>query len=138
MNYNFSNYTVLIAEDDPLSYRYLELILTKRTGINIVWAKDGIEAVDTCKKRADIDIVLMDLQLPLMDGQTAMQKIKEIKKSIPVVIQTANSWNEEDKKCKKAGCDGFFNKPLNIDNLLEHMYQCLKKYSVKEIAKADY
>ena len=138
MNYDFSNYTALIAEDDPLSYRYLELILTKRTNINIIWAKNGIEAVALFGEHENIDIVLMDLQLPLKDGQTAMKEIKAISPEMPVIIQTANSWNEEDKACKKAGCDGFFNKPLNIDSLIEHMYKCLKQYSAKEIIKSDY
>lgn len=129
MDYQWENYTALIAEDDALNYKYIELLLTKRTGIKIVWAKDGLQAVDACSTNSEIDIVLLDLQLPELDGLNALIKIKAVRPFLPVIIQTANSWNNEDELCKKAGADGFFNKPLNIDDLLEHMELCLKTHS---------
>jgi CheY-like chemotaxis protein len=129
MNYDWSNYKTLIAEDDPLNYRYIELLLTRRTGITPIWAKDGLEAVNKCRENNNIDIVLLDLQLPNLDGLNALKLIKELNPYLPIIIQTANSWNNEEESCKKAGCDGFFNKPLNIDQLLMHMDKCLRIYS---------
>jgi len=129
MNYDWSNYKTLVAEDDPLNYRYIELLLSRRTGIKPIWAKDGLEAVNICRENNDIDIVLLDLQLPNLDGLNALKSIKEFNPYLPIIIQTANSWNNEEEKCFTAGCDGFFNKPLNMDLLLMHMDDCLRVYS---------
>ena len=129
MDYSWKNFTTLVAEDDPLNYRYIELLLSRRTGVNIIWAKDGREALNICRKQKDIDIVLLDLQLPELDGFKTLQMIKMHNPYLPVIIQTANSWNNEEENCLKAGCDGFFNKPLNIDELLLKMDACLKAYT---------
>ena len=129
MDYSWKNYTTLVAEDDPLNYRYIELLLSRRTGVKIIWAKNGKEALNICKKQKDIDIVLLDLQLPELDGFKTLELIKMHNPYLPVIIQTANSWNNEEENCTKAGCDGFFNKPLNIDGLLQKMDTCLKSYA---------
>jgi CheY-like chemotaxis protein len=129
MNYNWSNYKALVAEDDPLNYKYLELLLTRRTELTLIWAKDGLEALKISRENKNIDIVLLDLQLPNLDGLGALHAIKELNPYLPIIIQTANSWNNEEDTCYKAGCDGFFNKPLNIDQLLIHMDKCLKMYA---------
>lgn len=64
MTYNWNNFTTLVAEDDPLNYKYIQLLLSRRTGINTIWAKDGLEALNICKENKKIDIMLLDLQLP--------------------------------------------------------------------------
>jgi len=130
MNYDWNNFTTLVAEDDPLNFKYIELLLSRRTGIKIIWAKDGLEAVQICKKNKSIDLVLLDLQLPELDGIHSLKRIKENNPYLPVIIQTANSWNNEEEECMEAGADGFFNKPLNIDKLLLHMSYCLSTYSL--------
>jgi CheY-like chemotaxis protein len=129
MKYNWSNFRTLVAEDDPLNYKYIEILLTRRTGMTTIWAKDGLEALNISKENKNIDIVLLDLQLPKLDGLGTLQLIKEINPYLPIIIQTANSWNNEKETCYKAGCDGFFNKPLNMDLLLIHMDECLRTYS---------
>jgi CheY-like chemotaxis protein len=129
MDYTWSNFTTLIAEDDPLNYKYMELLLARRTGINIIWAKDGLEATQFIRNNSKIDIVLLDLQLPEIDGLKTLNIIKMDNPFIPVIIQTANSWNNEEELCCEAGSDGFFNKPLNMDRLLARMDECLKIYS---------
>jgi two-component system cell cycle response regulator DivK len=130
MNYTWSQYTTLVAEDDPLNFRYIELLLTRRTGIKIIWAKDGIQAVEMSKKNDKIDIILLDLQLPELDGLSTLKAIREFNQLVPIIIQTANSWNNVESICHEAGCDGFFNKPLNIDELLAHMDYCLESYTL--------
>ncbi|MBN1598321.1 MAG: response regulator [Bacteroidales bacterium] len=129
MNYAWENYTTLVAEDDPLNFRFVELMLKRRTGINIIWAKDGLSAVNICKEKNNVDIVLMDLQLPDLDGIQSLKLIKQFNPYLPIIVQTANSWNNEEEACIESGCDGFFNKPLNFDELLSHMDLCLKSYS---------
>ena len=129
MDYYWKNYTVLVAEDDPLNYRYIELLLVRRTGVSIIWAKDGSQALNQCRENKDIDIVLLDLQLPELDGYKTLELVKMHNPYLPVIIQTANSWNNEEEKCRNAGCDAFFNKPLNMDELLKEMDMCLKTYS---------
>lgn len=137
MSYNWEKYTALIAEDDPMSYKYMELVLKKRTNINILWADDGKKAVEMCKKNGDIDIVLMDLQLPHLDGISSTKMIKSFKPFLPVIVQTANCWNDEKEICLSSGCDDYFTKPLNLDKLMQRIDACLKKYSAKKREKVD-
>ena len=124
MLHNWENYTVLITEDDEMSYRYLEMLLTKKTNINIIWATTGIQAVEYCKIYEKIDLVLMDLQLPELDGLEATKQIKAFKSRLPVIIQTANSMNDEEVRCFNAGCDGYITKPINSATLIG----CMEKY----------
>ena len=127
--YDWGKYTVLLVEDDEMSYRYMELVLTRRTKINVIWAKKGQEALDFCKKNENIDIVLMDLQLPDMNGCDTTIAIKSFKPYLPVIMQTANSWNEEKIKCFDAGCDGYVTKPINLEILFLQIDNCLKKFT---------
>lgn len=138
MIYNWSEYTVLIAEDDPINFRYLELLLSKRTGIQIMWAKNGSEAYEKIINHSVIDIVLLDLQLPELNGLDVLRQAKAILPQLPIIMQTANSWNEEEQNCLMAGCDGFFPKPLDIDMLFKHMDCCIQRYNnIKTINLAD-
>jgi CheY-like chemotaxis protein len=128
---NWSNYTVLIAEDDPINFRYLQLLLEKRTGIQIIWAKNGREAYEKIINHSLIDLVLLDLQLPELNGMDVLRHIKTLLPELPVLMQTANSWNNEEDQCFNAGCDGFYAKPLNIELLFEHMDKCMLEYAEK-------
>jgi CheY-like chemotaxis protein len=77
MEYNWKNRTVLVAEDDEMSFRYIELVLIRRTNINIIWAINGQQAVEFCRLNNHIDLVLMDLQLPVFDGLEAIRQIRQ-------------------------------------------------------------
>lgn len=126
MEYNWQNYTVLVTEDDEISFRYIELVLSRKTNINIIWAINGKQAVEYCEIYDHIDIVLMDLNLPEMDGYEATKQIKSFKPGLPVIIQTANTFNDEDEKCRDAGCDGFVTKPIDLAILFNIINRCLK------------
>ncbi len=115
---DWSNRTILIAEDDEISYKYLYLILTRKTKVNILWALNGQMAVDFCKQYNHIDLVLMDLQLPVLDGIEAIKQIKAFKTNLPIVVHTANAYGEECEKCYEAGCDEYITKPANFQQLL--------------------
>ncbi|MBN2610503.1 MAG: PAS domain S-box protein [Bacteroidales bacterium] len=114
-NYDWEGKVFLIAEDDKFSYKFLESFL-KQTKAEVLHAIDGKEAIDICLKN-NIDLVLMDIQMPEMNGLQATEVIKKFNKHLPVIAQTANAINEEKQKCYEAGCDDFVTKPVNIAEL---------------------
>ncbi len=128
---NLKEYTVLIVEDDAMSYKFLEIVLSKKTGINIIWAIDGKQALDYCKIYKHIDIILTDLQLPLIDGYEVVRQIKMKNADIPVIVQSANSFNNEMKKCLELGCDAYMTKPLNSELLIKNIESLLRSVTSK-------
>jgi PAS domain S-box-containing protein len=119
-----SGKVILIAEDVEYNYRYLNIVLSKNQDVKIIWAKTGIEAVDFCKKNPEISIVLMDIQLPEMNGLDAVRLIKSENRNLPVIAQTAYATPIDIEGCFNAGCDDVLIKPINRITLL----QLLKKY----------
>ncbi len=132
-NHNWENYTVLIAEDDPMSYKFLELVLTKRTKINVIWAINGKQAVEYCRVYDYINLILMDIQLPVMNGFEAIKQIKSLKPNIPIIVQSANSYNGEQEYCMKLGCDGYLIKPINSETLINQIENLLKPIGSKTV-----
>lgn len=121
MTTDWSNHTILIAEDDEISFKFLDLVLTKKTNVNIIWAINGQMAVDFCRLYEHIDLILMDVQLPIIDGVEAIRQIKSFKPHIPIIVQTANAFNDEWEKCFEAGCDEYINKPVNLPDLFQRI-----------------
>jgi PAS domain S-box-containing protein len=115
-DYKWEGRLFLIAEDDKFSYKFLEGFL-KQTKAEILHAVDGRQAVELCMKNKKIDLVLMDIQMPEMNGLEATEEIKKFNKRIPIIAQTANAITEERQKCLNAGCDDFVTKPVNINEL---------------------
>jgi PAS domain S-box-containing protein len=115
-SYNWDKRVFLIAEDDRFSYKFLESFL-KQTNAIVLHAVDGKEAVEKCENNPNIDLILMDIQMPEMNGLEATQKIKKFRSEMIVIAQTANAIAEEKQKCIDAGCDDFITKPVNIDEL---------------------
>ncbi|MBN2487063.1 MAG: tetratricopeptide repeat protein [Bacteroidales bacterium] len=115
--YNWHNVTILVAEDEDLNYKVLDTCLT-RTMAHIIRAKDGATAIEICKNQK-VDLVLMDIQMPGIDGYEATQEIKRINNRTPVIAQTSFALIGEKERCLQAGCDDFITKPLNIDLLLQ-------------------
>jgi PAS domain S-box-containing protein len=109
--------TILLVEDDDLNSLFIHEMLSD-TGLNIIRAKDGIEALDIVFSHPEIEIVLMDLQMPRMDGYECTRKIKEIRKSLPVIAQTAYAFSSEKKECFAAGCNDYLVKPIVPETLL--------------------
>ncbi len=115
-NYNWLGKTILIAEDEESNYRYLEIILSK-TQANIKHAKNGIDAVEICNNNK-IDMVLMDIRMPLMDGLEATRQIREFKKEMPIIALTAYAMNNNKEMSLKAGCNAYMSKPVRKPDLL--------------------
>lgn len=108
---------VLIAEDMHSNFLLLETILSEITE-NIFWAKNGEEAIEICDTH-EIDVVIMDIQMPLMDGFEATQRIKARHKDIPIIVLTAHAYEAEMTKAQYSGCDAYLSKPVDCDQLFE-------------------
>jgi PAS domain S-box-containing protein len=116
--YNWSDYHILVAEDEQNNYMFIEEAL-KKTGANIIWAQDGAIAVEHVKNNPKIDIVLMDIKMPNMDGYEATKEIKKIRKELPVIAQTAYAMSNERNLSIQAGCDEYLTKPIRPKKLLK-------------------
>ena len=121
-NYNWSAKTILVAEDEELNFKVLDSCLSK-THARILRASDGMKAVELCRNEK-VDIVLMDIQMPVMDGYEASQIIKTIEPSLPIIAQTSYAMANEKERCLDAGCDDFITKPLDLDRL----FNLINKY----------
>lgn len=114
---NLMNKTVLVAEDDEFNYLLIETILSQH-GFRVVHAWNGKEAVVLYRYEKAVDIILMDLQMPVMDGFTAMQEIRKLDKNIPVIVQTTYDIDGMKDKAFRMGGNEFITKPIEPDVLL--------------------
>lgn len=119
---DFKNNVVLIVEDEEVNFLILNELLTA-WGISTIWAKNGREAVDLVGLlNQSINLILMDIRMPVMDGYAATMEIKQINASIPIVAQTAFSAPQERLKAQAAGCNGYITKPVD-PNILHHILE---------------
>ncbi|MBN1988641.1 MAG: response regulator [Bacteroidales bacterium] len=116
--YDWSNKVILVAEDVELNYKLISSALIG-TNASIMWARNGEEAVEMCEKNPSINLVLMDIQMPKMDGYDATKAIKRSKPSMPIIAQTAYAMPNDNIKCMEVGCSDYIAKPLNTNILLE-------------------
>ena len=107
---------VLIVEDDEPSLNFLKILLEKFR-IHSVWAKSGLEAINYCKDNSDIDLILMDINMPEMDGYEATREIKKFKPELPIIAQTSNAVEGDLEKVIEAGCDDYISKPIKKEVL---------------------
>ena len=104
---------VLITEDEEVNFFYLKTLLQKADA-KVIRAKNGKEAVDIIRKyKGGIDLILMDLNMPVMDGYEAMRIIKSKHPSIPIIAQTAYTMNNDRHRCLEAGFNDYIAKPIN-------------------------
>ncbi len=128
--YNWEGKTILIAEDEEDNFRYLEVALSI-SNASLIWARNGQEAVDIVKRIPSIDLVLMDIKMPLMNGYDATRKIKSINPNIPVIAQTAYAMSEEREKSIIVGCDDYIAKPINYEDLLNTVSRYMPSIEVE-------
>jgi signal transduction histidine kinase/ActR/RegA family two-component response regulator len=110
--------TILLAEDDESSKEYIYEIY-KNFNVNIIHAINGKDAMEKVLENDTIDIVLMDIKMPVMDGLDATRQIKKIRPDLPIIAQTAFASNFDEQNALKAGCDDFITKPIHRKTLLE-------------------
>ena len=121
---------ILLAEDNELNAEIAETVL-EETGIKVKHVEDGIQCIEELKKMPEkyYDVILMDVQMPNMDGYTATQRIRDLDESraeIPIIAMTANAYDEDRRKAQEAGMDGFLAKPLDVDEMMRLMAQIIK------------
>lgn len=123
-NYDWSEKLVLIVEDVGHNYKFL-MHAIKPTNANFLWAKNGKEAYEICKKDTKIDLILMDINMPIMNGYKAIRLIKNLNKNIPIITQTAYAFAGEREKSIAAGSDDYILKPIRANELLSTMAKYL-------------
>jgi PAS domain S-box-containing protein len=108
---------ILIVEDDDISAKLLSTALAQVPG-EVSRAVDGAEAVDFCRAHPEIDLILMDLKLPTMDGFEAVRRIRQFNPKVPIIAQTAYGLHGDREKALQAGCDNYIAKPIRRKELL--------------------
>lgn len=119
---------ILIVEDDLSSRLYLNKILEK-TGAIILNAGDGSEAIKAVEIDPRIDLILMDIQLPVIDGFGAAKKIRELRSDAVIIAQTAFSLTGDKEKIIASGFDDYITKPIFPQQLIDKLEKALRKNS---------
>jgi CheY-like chemotaxis protein len=117
MNYNWENKWIIVVEDIDFNFKLIKRQL-KKTKAEIVWLKNGQESIDYVKERKPVDVILMDVRMPVMNGIEATRVIKQLNSDIPVIIETACVVGSDYEEVKSSGCDDYLFKPLKADEML--------------------
>lgn len=117
---------ILIAEDDETSFMLLQVFLAPEN-YEILYASDGRKALQLFKENPKIDLILMDLKMPVLDGYQATRQIREMDKKIPIIAQTAYALAGDNKKAFDAGCTDYITKPINRDILVSKIQTLIDK-----------
>ena len=123
--HDWSGKIILVAEDEKSNFDLVKAILLK-TKASIKWVKNGKEAVDYCMKNDHIDMVLMDIRMPEMNGYEATKKIKVVKPELPIISLTAYALEEDREQSITSGCDDHISKPIKPLELMNKMSQYFK------------
>jgi hypothetical protein len=123
----FNNLKILIVEDDEISYSLLTRTIQKisREVLHVI---TGVAAVEACRNNPDLDLVLMDIRMPRMNGLEATQQIRQFNKDIIIIAQTAYAFSGDRDKAIEAGCNDYISKPINKTLLVD----LIKKYFNKK------
>jgi len=115
---NSKKYNILVVEDEEVNYLIIEAVLQNEK-VTLLRAKNGREAVDICNEILNIDLILMDIRMPIMNGFEATKIIKQKYPHIPVIIQSAYCSNEDYRKALLSGSNDFLEKPLRKNHVLD-------------------
>jgi len=116
-SYNWKGKVILVVEDDEISLEFLKELFEPYK-VKLLTASNGAEAVQICQAEPFINLVLMDVQLPVMNGKEAMRQIKTINMDIPIIAQTAFAMSGDRERYLKDGFDEYISKPINVQELL--------------------
>ena len=118
--FDWSDKTILIAEDEETNVMFLKAALVK-TKVNVLHAVNGMEAIEMCRENNNIDIVLMDIKMPGVDGYEATKEIKAINNKIIIIALTAYAMEGDKERIIDAGCDDYIAKPVVYNTLLKRI-----------------
>ncbi|NOY95148.1 MAG: PAS domain S-box protein [Chlorobi bacterium] len=116
----FKEKTILIVEDDEISFKFLQILLEK-SGVHTFWAKNGKAAIKICNENPNINLVLMDINMPVMNGLEATMEIKKSNPALPIIAQTAYATAGERERSLESGCDDYIAKPIKQEELWEKL-----------------
>ena len=122
--HDWSEYTALIVEDDTINFKVIEAML-RGTKLNLIRAENGLKAIENVRMNPHIDLVLMDVHLPVMSGLEATGIILEIHPKLPIIAQTANAMSDDKEKCLEAGCIDYISKPIDMGELIRKISKFL-------------
>ncbi|MBN8696889.1 MAG: response regulator [Bacteroidetes bacterium] len=120
--------SVMLVEDNLINQRLTKLILEK-AGYRVITANNGKEAVDLFESDLSIRLIIMDIQMPVLDGLSATKMIREKEfltgKRIPIIALTAHAMKGDKERCLEAGCDHYLSKPIMIESLIATIKKCI-------------
>ena len=117
MNYNWEDKTIVVVDDTEINFVLIKTQLRK-TKATITWIKNGHDAIEYAKNENKVDLILMDIRMPIIDGIQATKQIKQIAPEIPIVIQTASVMGDAYEEIAQSGCDDVIFKPIVAEKLL--------------------
>src|SRR5664279_3280782 len=117
------NLKILIVEDDEISYSLLSRTLQKISK-EVLHVITGVKAVEACRNNPDLDLVLMDIRMPKMNGLEATRQIRQFNTDVIIIAQTAYAFSGDKEKAIEAGCNNYISKPINKTLL----YELIKKH----------
>lgn len=118
MSYNWKDKTILIAEDSEMNFMLIKKSL-ELSGATIVWVKNGEEMLESVENGQQVDLILMDISMPKMDGYAASKNLRDAGYSMPIIAQSAFAIEDEKEKILASGCDDFISKPIKKEVLLD-------------------
>ncbi|WP_372775785.1 response regulator [Mangrovibacterium sp.] len=125
-NNSIENVNILVAEDQEFNLLLLKTILEKAKA-KVSSAKNGVEVLDFFFDKKEVDIVLMDLNMPKMDGYETIQQLKKLAPEMPIIVQTANAMTGEMEKCLDLGADDYIAKPIDQTELILKIAKLVNK-----------
>ena len=123
---NHGDLVFLIVEDEESNIIVLRILLQKKYNAEVLCARNGQQGVEIVEKRSDIDLVFMDMKMPVMDGYTATGIIKKMRSDLPVIAVTAYGLNGQENEILNAGCDDYLAKPIQAMQIFDKVKTILK------------
>ena len=121
---NIRDANILLVEDGETNRRMIGLMLRGHQ-VRITMVGDGAQAIEACEQEA-FDVILMDMQMPVMDGYTATEVLRERGMTVPIIALTAHAMKGDEQKCLDAGCSGYLTKPIAEDRLVQTLSEHLQ------------
>jgi len=128
---DWHNKTILIADDVRINFLLLKALLGN-TRARIIWAEDGEKAIEYCKNNNDIDIVLMDYNMPKIDGAQATVIIKKFRRDLPIISQTTYSLGSSEFKTLTSTCDDYILKPFDRNQLISKIEKFINRPALEK------
>ncbi len=119
MNINYRDWSekvILVVDDSPTNFFLIKTAL-RYTNVKLLWAKNGLEAVQECGKEQQIDLILMDIRMPIMDGYSATREIRRNNPDLPIIAQTSYAMQGDRDQSIEAGCSDYIAKPISLVEL---------------------